>query len=476
MRGGGWDASANRVGVRPPPSGALRVLAVGGVVIVAGALALAGCGDDRPGADEREVARLPASPTPALDLLLVIDDSPGLVEAQFALVQALPGVLDALEAETGGALDLHLGVVTTDLGTLDATGAIGATLGQPGNGGCAGSGDDGALQVFGAPITGAFLVDAPADGGRRRNYTGDRATVIQQMVTGAGAGGCGFEQPLAAMRRALVHPANAGFRRPGAHLAVVLLADEDDCSLLDHGLVDAARTELGPLQSFRCTREGVTCDQPLTEAGVKTGCRASETSAFVEGLAGFEDALRAEVADAAELTVIAMIGDPSSVEIELRVPPGGDTPQLALAASCRWTGDNGVVVADPGVRLAGLAGRFGSRGFVESLCGDAPTAITARLAGVLAAPLAGRACLDTAVLHDVAHDAPGVQPRCTVEEGAPGESPVVLPQCPAAGTCYDLIVDAEACPDEGALRLAITRTTPAAAGAVISARCELALE
>ena len=53
-----------------------------------------------------------------------------------------------------------------------------------------------------------------------------------------GASGCGFEQHLSAMSRAFANPANASFLRAGANLAVVIVADEDDCSILDPDLLE----------------------------------------------------------------------------------------------------------------------------------------------------------------------------------------------------------------------------------------------
>jgi hypothetical protein len=56
------------------------------------------------------------------------------------------------------------------------------------------------------------------------------------------------------------NPANAGFLRPGATLGVIFLTDEDDCSVRSPTLFSPANAVLGPLESFRCTRFGVTCE------------------------------------------------------------------------------------------------------------------------------------------------------------------------------------------------------------------------
>ena len=109
----------------------------------------------------------------------------------------------------------------------------------------------------------------------------------------AGANGCGFEQQLVGdprgARSVRVHVANAGFLRDDANLAVVILADEDDCSFADSALLSSDTSQLGPLQSFRCTRYGVTCDDggttsdAMNQVGAKTGCHPNTDVAVPGG-------------------------------------------------------------------------------------------------------------------------------------------------------------------------------------------------
>jgi hypothetical protein len=90
--------------------------------------------------------------------------------------------------------------------------------------------------------------------------------------------GCGFEQPLLALHKALdgTVAKNAGFLRPEAFLVVVVLTDEDDCSAGDPRVFDPSReaeTTLGPFASFRCTRYGVACGgQLLDHVGSYSDC------------------------------------------------------------------------------------------------------------------------------------------------------------------------------------------------------------
>ena len=70
------------------------------------------------------------------------------------------------------------------------------------------------------------------------------------------------------MRRALVNPPNAGFLRPRANLAVVVLADEDDCSLAASVALGAESSILGPRDSFL-----LSVRRPVQRAHQHHGCK-----------------------------------------------------------------------------------------------------------------------------------------------------------------------------------------------------------
>jgi membrane-associated protease RseP (regulator of RpoE activity) len=155
---------------------------------------------------------------------------------QQKLYGQIPLFLNVLKASPM-PLDLHIAVVTTDMG---APGDLAGMLGF-----CTAAGDDGAFRS--APTgtctnttlaTGAtYLTD---DGRGTTNFTGSIADVLQCIFL-VGHSGCGFGQPLAAAEHALgadhvvggvptPPSANAGFLRPDAALAIVFLANQDDCS------------------------------------------------------------------------------------------------------------------------------------------------------------------------------------------------------------------------------------------------------
>jgi hypothetical protein len=295
----------------------------------------------------------------------VVDDSSGMLEEQ---QKYLPLLVRQLEELPGGLPSLHVGVVSTDLGVgphsieqCTAFGAAGALQNAPRVPGC-------------VPPEGAFIADELDGAGERvRNYQGTLAETFM-CIAAVGDRGCGFEQPLEAMRRALDGSIskNIGFLRDDAFLAVVFLTDEDDCSASDPAMLfdpapalDSPSSPLGPFASFRCTRFGLTCDGgPPSSAGAKTGCAPREgslvahTDAYVAFLTAIKDP------SATMITVVA--GAPSPVIV---VPTGSGG--LRLSNAC--LSDLGI--ADPAVRLARFAGSFPNHA-VSSICdGDDAQAV-----------------------------------------------------------------------------------------------------
>jgi len=129
------------------------------------------------------------------------------------------------------------------------------------------------------------------------NFTAPDIADVFTCIAALGETGCGFEQHLESMKRALdgTQPANANFLREDAYLAVIFIADEDDCSIAKVGLLSAADTSLGPLQSFRCTRFGITCDiggqtpDQMNQVGTKDQCHSNEASQFLAKTQTFVD-------------------------------------------------------------------------------------------------------------------------------------------------------------------------------------------
>jgi hypothetical protein len=400
-----------------------------------------------------------------LDLLLVIDDSAGMAAKQRALAANLPALIAQLGGASDGLPDLHIGVISTDMGTSSTTSVPATAIGQPGAGGCMATGKAGKLLVQPAAagaMTARYLA-VPRTGAP--NFTGTLAEVLGEQVL-LGETGCGFEQPLAAIRAALHDPDNAGFLRDEANLAVIVVSDEDDCSARAATLFGPDSSSLGTLDSFRCFRFGVTCapDDPM-QLGPKTGCAPREDSTLVDDVAGYRDELLAvKDGDARRVMFATLAGPTSTVAVELRPHPAGGS-RIALAHGCAFGSPSGQLTADPPVRLTALVGAFGINGSAQSICSEDLASAEAEL-GAAARRLAGDRCLARAVPFGAA---------CTVFE-APEATPAQrteLPACAAVGDtapCYRVVEDA-AC--SAGQRLDIVRATAAAPGTWTSMQCRL---
>jgi hypothetical protein len=208
------------------------------------------------------MAACPAGQTPRmislgtpvkLDLLFMIDDSPSMQEEQANLARNFPLLIEALERMPSGFPDLHLGVVSSDMGagTLVSSGVCGNSLGQ-----------GGVLQArngCGLESNGASFLKLPADG-TPGNFQGDIADVFGCMAK-LGTSGCGYEHQLQAVRMALSGfvTGNDGFLRSDAHLAVVYITDEDDCSAPANSDMYEAPVS-GQDGSLRCSLVGHLCN------------------------------------------------------------------------------------------------------------------------------------------------------------------------------------------------------------------------
>jgi hypothetical protein len=305
------------------------------------------------GGHDSGVCQGDTSPTRKLDLLFLIDNSGSMGEEQASLAANFPQFMSVLENIQGGLPDLHVGVISSNMGV----GGFNIT-------GCTGVGDDGALQhqarIMGcAPPSGAFIADEIAADGHTRvkNYTGtlsDTFSCISQL----GTLGCGFEQHLASLERALdpTNLANAGFLRPDAYLAVIIVADEDDCSAHDPEIydpnVDTSLTGvLGPLESFRCTEFGITCDEGnLTRSAASyTGCRPRTDSPYLVDPKHVAEFLSGIKCDPNKLILSGILGNSTPVSVGL----SNGKPQLRPSCSSTSNG-----TADPAVRMSWLLDQF----------------------------------------------------------------------------------------------------------------------
>jgi hypothetical protein len=391
-----------------------------------------------------------------LDVVAVIDNSGG-VGAQLPFAESFGTFFAALEGMEGTLPDLHVGLTSTNAGAY----------GQPISA-CAGDGDDGRFQNAPRrpacePPAGFFIETDPP------NYSAPIGEVFRCIAT-LGLNGCGYEQPLEAMRRALDgrNPENDGFRRQAAPLLVVILTDEDDCSATGPALfVPEDDPAIGPASSYRCTEFGILCNgQPIgrdPDTGLldpddgelacePQGALRAEEPGYLWHPQVYVDFLRQQVVDPIAVGVALFAGPPEPVEVQ-----ADNENHASLAPSCV----GGVGEVDPPVRLVWFAEQFGARSRFHNVC-DGDFEPPVRRAASLASLLLGSACLPEAVV---------VSEACRVADAATG---TLVPRCDELtqpGPCWRVTADETRCPDTGAhLRIELD-VADALAGATLALRC-----
>ncbi len=212
---------------------------------------------------------IPIGGTNQIDVLFVIDNSPAMAGKTERVAAHVTAFADIMATLAGGVPDLHVGVITTDLGTAGSDGTAGAAIGTPGQGGCAGNGDRGALHRGTAQILGNYLSDIPVETGRDKNYVGELGPALVAMAD-VGTGGCAYARPLEATTRALapMNVENPGFLRDNAYLAVIHISAIDDCSFSAASFLAGATTA----DTTRCQGTGL-----VEAAALATALRARKS-------------------------------------------------------------------------------------------------------------------------------------------------------------------------------------------------------
>ncbi len=403
-------------------------------------------GEDAPGVF-REVVNTPAILRDQVDLLFVVDNTEDMEERQNDLGKLFESMLHNL-AFGRGLPDLHIGVVSTDMGVGKFSDSVsqcssygdGGLLLAPSNRGCAATAD-------------SFLAYRHGEKGEAiANFEGEIASAFQCM-SHLGEVGCDYEQPLEAMRSSLFQAREdgLGFVRPDSVLGVVVLTSEDDCSAFNSELFnpDAPRF-LGDSPNFRCFQTGVICDgDDVYQPGSRDGCRPHPQSNFVTSVGDYVEFLEEIKPNPADRVVTAIVGDPGHVVI------GRDEliMESELLAACEdQTGND----AYPGIRLSAFASAFGETGQTTSICDAGAAGGLKSMVRNLRKAL-GTTCLEGVVL-DVDASQPGRQVECRVfekHEFVEAGEPTTFPECdnprdPEASSqvpCYIIQTGGEACGD-----------------------------
>ncbi len=302
-------------------------------------------------------------PATRLDVLLVVDNSMSMAEEQAELSATFPSLIRSLldpppDPVTGlrehvALHDVHVGVVSTDMGT---GGYSVETCSDPIDG------DNGELQH--APNPGLPDCDPAyptylSNSGEHDRESIDWLSTAFGCIATLGIDGCGFEQQLKAAAKALIdhrEGANAGFLRDDSILVVLFVTDEEDCSVHpgDEGIFDTLDSSLGHL-----------C------------CRCFHHPYMIEPVETYVEAFRSLRADPERLLLAFLVGVPPGEECEgagSEITGCLDHPDMQeridpismtrLVPSCvTRTGE-----AYPARRFVEIAQTFGDRTLVRSIC------------------------------------------------------------------------------------------------------------
>ena len=322
------------------------------------------------------------TPTRDVDILFMIDNSSSTTVMQSNLTANFPTFMTALRNLPGGLPNLHLAIINSDMGAGD--GSIAGCDSTGGNQGIFQYTPRGTCTTSPLMPNQTFITDIAG----AKNYTGTLEDAFTCLAM-QGEFGCGFEQPLAAVMRALgadgkPAPAeNATFLRPNALLFIVIVTNEDDCSVPTGSTLFNTTTNtnlasaLGPVQNFRCNEFGHLCNgaKPprlapggdVTAMVPLTGCVPAEGSGMLTPVAAFVSQLRALKAFPDDQILLGVIAAaPTPYTVTWKSPSTSDTgPWPVIAHSCSTSDGR---FGDPAVRLAALATSFGTNGILTSVC------------------------------------------------------------------------------------------------------------
>lgn len=227
----------------------------------------------------------PGERSSALDVLFIVDDSGSMSVPQSDLAANISSFTGPLIA---AGFDTHVAVTTTDAGNLWCQGS---SISDPENGAFVGTSCRDRLTDF--TFAGQQTLNAEAtclehcseswspDGTWFDASESDGAALDEALgcLLPQGIAGCGFESTLESMHNALLG-APSDFLRPNAHLAIVILTDEADCSFVrgpDNQIMEDVFGMDGPRTFWSLPEENVPTSAVCWNAGVNCASGDCET-------------------------------------------------------------------------------------------------------------------------------------------------------------------------------------------------------
>jgi len=348
-----------------------------------------------------------------VDLLIIVDDSISMAQEQQMLQTSVFHLVNSLahpfEVDFPFPVDdVRAAVISTNMG-FSASGESGDAL-WPGDvpAPCTGLGDDGAFQVsseeavfieadaipcadsvlhcppewhcgFGESCIGRCNPPTPGDielacpklgesfAETSKEEPNEDLSLELACLASLGTSGCGFEQQLSSAVGATRREDQEWFFRDNAALGVMIVSDEDDCSMRDNAGLFAT-------------------DEVANQSLMKVNIACGSHPEFLLDVEEIVDAL-AVVKGGVEEAVFfaAIVGVPQVDACEGRgdkidgcllqpdmqlVPELADSTWYYRPACERFVDTTQVTKAYPGRRFVELAQSFGSRGYVFSICND----------------------------------------------------------------------------------------------------------
>jgi hypothetical protein len=268
---------------------------------------------------------------------------------------------------SGETIDIQHGVIPCDESASQCpTGWTCSATAADQVGTCQAPGGDGTGQA--CPGMNALWAETPV-GPEDQPVTNDDLAFQVACLSALGTDGCGFEQQLQAAAVALHKPSQAEFVREDALLSVLIVSDEEDCSIESDELFDVPEIT------------------NLSTGHVNVACGNHEELLYDP--AGYRKTFEAVKGDKVGAAVFAaIVGVPPGEGSALSACEGPgdeigsclDQPQMDLdmveedgnfyfeAACSRFEGDELITKARPGRRYVQLAAEFQNLGYMYSIC------------------------------------------------------------------------------------------------------------